>query len=110
MSTVLPLRPAIDHAPDARTTIDLADDSSDVIDALGSETARSVVRVLGDGPATASDVATAVETSIQNAHYHLQRLRDADIVTEVGTWHSAKGNEMTVYGLTNERLELSLTR
>lgn len=107
-SPVLPLKPPIDHTPDARTHIALDDDPAPVIDALGSETARSVVKALGESPATASDVADTVGTSIQNAHYHLERLIDANLVTRVGTWHSSKGNEMTVYGLANERVELSL--
>lgn len=108
-SSVLPLRPPIDHTPDARTRIALDEDPAPVLEALGCETARAVVTALGDEPATASDVAEAVGTSLQNAQYHLERLIDANLVARVGTWHSSKGNEMTVYGLANERVELSLT-
>lgn len=109
MATLLPHRPAIDHTPDARTRIDLEDEPAPILEALGSETARSIVSAVGDRPATASDIAEAVGTSLQNAHYHLDRLMDANLVTHVGTWHSAKGNEMAVYGLTNERMELTFT-
>ena len=109
MATILPRRPAIDHTPNARTRIALEDEPAPILEALGSETARSIVSVVGDGPATASDIAEAVGTSLQNAHYHLDRLTDANVVTNVGTWHSTKGNEMAVYGLTNERMEVTFT-
>jgi len=66
------------------------------------------VSALGDSPATASDLAERVETSLQNACHHLQCLQAAGLVTDAGCWYSAKGTEMTVYGLTSRRLELRL--
>jgi hypothetical protein len=38
-----------------------------------------------------------VDTSLQNAQYHLKNLEDADIIEEVDTVYSEKGREMTVY-------------
>ncbi|SDX78156.1 Helix-turn-helix domain-containing protein [Halobellus clavatus] len=105
----LPRRPAVEHTPQPTTTVVLDPDASaDALDALRSETARDIVSALGDSPATASDLAERVETSLQNACHHLQCLQAAGLVTDAGCWYSAKGTEMTVYGLTSRRLELRL--
>jgi DNA-binding transcriptional ArsR family regulator len=110
MPSALPLRPSIDHTPRSREVVDLADDdAAAVLDSLGCQTARAILAALDDSPATASQLADAVDTSIQNANYHLENLRDAGLVDEVGTWHSSKGKEMSVYGLTSERVEVRLT-
>ncbi|WP_245902759.1 ArsR/SmtB family transcription factor [Salinigranum rubrum] len=79
-----------------------------MLESLAPETARKILSTLADRPATASDVADRVDTSVQNAHYHLSKLRDADLVTDAGTWYSSKGKEMTVYALTSNRLELRI--
>lgn len=109
MASPLPLRPSIDHTPRTQSAIDLGEESStEVFESLAAETARDIVSTLADGPATASDIAERVDTSLQNVHYHLSKLRDADLVTDVGTWYSSKGREMTVYAVTSERLELRI--
>lgn len=111
MSSPLPLRPSIDHTPRSRSVIDLTDENSTaVFEALGSETARSILETLDDQPATASDLADEVETSLQNVQYHLDNLHDASLVAEVGTWYSSRGKEMSVYALSSERLEFRLSR
>jgi DNA-binding transcriptional ArsR family regulator len=107
MASPLPLRPPIDHTPRHESAVVLGeDDSTDVLEALASDTARAILSALTKGPATASDVADEAGTSLQNAHYHLTNLRAADLVTEAGTWYSEKGREMPVYAVTSERLEL----
>ena len=49
-------------------------------------------------------IAEATDTSIQNAQYHVERLRDAGFVEPVDVWYSAKGKQMTVYAVTLDRL------
>lgn len=80
------------------------EDADDVVDALTSDTARAVLAHLYGESATASDVASAVQTSVQNAQYHLDRLVAAGIVEVVGSWYSERGTEMDVYGPRNEPL------
>lgn len=110
MSSPLPLRPAVDHTARDRSVLDLADESTDrVFDALGSETARSVLASISDEPATASDIADCVDTSLQNVQYHLSNLEEANLVSEVGTWYSSRGTEMTVYAPAMDRLEFRLS-
>lgn len=80
----------------------------EVLGSLTSETARAILEVLADVPATTTDIANRVDTSRQNVHYHLRNLCDAGVVTAAGTWYSAKGQEMTVYALTSERIEIRI--
>lgn len=109
MSSPLPLRPSIDHTPNTRSVIDLTADATEtVFEALGSETGRSILAALEDEPATASDIADRVDTSLQNVQYHLNNLQEANLVDDVGTWYSSKGKEMTVYSPTIDRLEFRL--
>lgn len=106
MSSPFPLRPSVDHETTARLVMELTGDATEaVFDALGSETARSMLAALKDDPATATETANRVDTSLQNVQYHLEKLREADLVAVVGTWYSSRGKEMTVYAPTLERLE-----
>jgi DNA-binding transcriptional ArsR family regulator len=88
------------RSPDASpAVVDVTDDEADdLVDALGSETARELYAALHDDPAPPSELARAVDTSVQNVHYHLSKLQAAGVVESVGTRLSEKGNEMTVYG------------
>ena len=79
-------------------------ESDDVLAALSSETGRSTLRALYREPRTPSEIADTVDTSLQNVHYHLTNLRDADLVEPVDTVYSEKGNEMTVYGPSSDPL------
>jgi DNA-binding transcriptional ArsR family regulator len=81
------------------TVVGLEDEASgDVFSALTSATARSLVAELHREPATQSELADRVDTSLQNANYHLGRLVDAGVVAVVDELYSEKGNEMSVYG------------
>ena len=88
------------RSPDASpAVVDVGDDDAgELVDALGSETARELYSALHDDPAPPSELARRLDTSVQNVHYHLSKLRAAGVVESVGTRLSEKGNEMTVYG------------
>ena len=73
------------------------EETDDVLDALATETRRSVFRTLFDSPATSSEIAERVDTSVQNVHYHLETLETAGLIEAIDTRYSEKGNEMTVY-------------
>lgn len=105
MVSAFPHQPPVDYAPRRRTNVVVdSDDQTDVLQVLSSETAQAILGVLRDDPKTASDVATAIEMSLQSVSYHLNRLCDANLVSRVGTWYSEKGKEMTVYALATEQL------
>jgi predicted transcriptional regulator len=77
-------------------------DAGDVMDALSAETAQSLPDQVYETPATASELATTAETSLQNTQYHLNRLQAVGLIEVVGTWYSEKGREMEVYGAKND--------
>jgi DNA-binding transcriptional ArsR family regulator len=82
--------------------------SDSVLQTLSSETAREIVRTVGDEPKPPSEIADAVGTSIQNVQYHLGRLQNAGIVRHVDTWYSSRGCEMSVYALGAEKLVVTI--
>lgn len=95
-SSIFPVRNPVDvGASPSTVTLDAA---GDIIEALRSPTARDLLTEIYDDHATTSQLAAAVDTSLQNALYHLNRLQDAGLVEVVGTWYSEKGAEMDVYG------------
>ena len=107
MSRLLPSLP--DATPEEREprVVGVDDDEADdLIAALGSETARALLSTLHDRPATKSELADEVDTSLQNVQYHLSRLDEADLVDVVDTAYSEKGREMDVYAAADEPLVL----
>lgn len=74
-----------------------SDDADDLIGALSSETAREMLSELHEKPATPSEVADRAGTTVQNARYHLENLKDAGLIEVEGTRYSPKGREMEVY-------------
>lgn len=81
-----------------------SDSATDVIEAISSDTARSVLAALHDDPRPVSRLAEDVDMSIPSVNYHVENLVEAGLVTEVDTWYSDRGNEMTVYGPTDDPL------
>ena len=79
-----------------------SEDASEVLAALSSDTAREVLSTLHQEPATPSELADRVGTSLQNVRYHLGKLEDAGLITVLDTRYSSRGNEMSVYGPTDE--------
>ena len=74
--------------------------------ALSSETAREILSRLYDDPGTASEIAGDVDTSLQNANYHLTNLTEADLIEVRDVRYSDQGKEMRVYAPTNRALVL----
>jgi len=99
MSGLLPSEPDTSAASDADPRVVGLDDdeAGEVIAALSSETARRVLAALHDDPDSASGIADRVDTSLQNAQYHLGRMREAGLVEVIDTIYSEKGREMKVY-------------
>jgi DNA-binding transcriptional ArsR family regulator len=98
MAKLLPFRgePTVDTGEPE--LLEIKDEAAgDVLNALTSETAREILSQLYQEPMTASDLADAVDTTLQNTRYHLERLEDAEVIEPVDTWYSSRGNEMTVY-------------
>jgi DNA-binding transcriptional ArsR family regulator len=105
MASPLPHCPSVSYTPEERSTIELGEGSCrQTFEALASETARAIVEQLTIEPATASELATQIDMSIQNVGYHLSQLREAGLIVEAGVWYSARGKEMSVYSPRVEEL------
>lgn len=92
---------------DGSEVVDIREDAADeVFEALSSGTAREILAALYEDPDTASSVADRVDTSLQNASYHIEKLVDADLLEVADTWYSEQGREMKVYAPASDSLVL----
>ncbi|APW97735.1 transcriptional regulator [Halobiforma lacisalsi AJ5] len=102
MARLFPFRSETSPQEGAPRVVDLEGEDADaVFSALSSTTAREIYSQLDDQPGTPSDVADAIDSSIQNVRYHLENLEEAGLVEVVDTWYSSRGNEMSVYATTD---------
>jgi DNA-binding transcriptional ArsR family regulator len=105
-----PHRPPVDDPdPDTRVVRLDTEEAATLCGRLASETATSILVSLFEEPMTASDVADRVDTSLQNAHYHLDRLEESELVRVVDTWYSSRGVEMKVYAPSHDEFVISLS-
>lgn len=105
MGRLLGLTHRTTDRPDGPRVLDLdSPQGEEAIAALSSETARTLLSELYDGPATPPELREAVGTSLQNVHYHLEQLQEAGLVNEAGVSYSEKGTEMTVFEPAGEAL------
>jgi len=102
---LLPVANTSDTSETSPRIVGIDDDAADeVFDVLGSSTARKLYAAICEEPQPPADLVAHVETSLQNVHHHLNRLKEAGLITPVGTTYSEKGVEMTVYGPTDSPL------
>ncbi|WP_181686074.1 ArsR/SmtB family transcription factor [Halorhabdus salina] len=110
MSSLLPLKPTPRTASDRDLEprlVGFEDESAEqILSAVTSTTARRILNQIYTEPMTVSDIATEIDSSVQNVSYHLDRLRDAELVEVIETWYSEQGREMDVYAPTNSALVL----
>ena len=81
-----------------------SDDADELLSALSSATARSLLCALHEEPAPPAELADRVDTSLQNAQHHLENLEAAGAVQVVDTAYSQKGREMDVYAPADQPL------
>ena len=102
MARLFPFRSETTAEEGKPRVVDLEGEDADaVFSALSSTTARQIYMRLDEEPGTPSDIAEAIDSSIQNVRYHLENLEDAGLVAVVDTWYSSRGNEMSVYATTD---------
>jgi DNA-binding transcriptional ArsR family regulator len=104
---LLPRRAEPAERPDTAKVLDVSgEEASATFDALGSETARRIMAAVYEQPRTPVEIHEEVGTSLQNVHYHLDKLEEADLLKPAGVGYSEKGNEMTVYAPASEAVVL----
>lgn len=87
--------------------VDFTDEAADeIFEALTASTTRRVLSLVYEKPLMPTDIRDELETSLQNAHYHLEKLEEVDLIEPSAVGYSEKGTEMTVYGPTNEAIVL----
>ena len=96
--SLLPSSPDVSPDGDPRVVGLDSEAADELIAALSSSTARRILATLHEDPAPPGELADRVDTSLQNAQYHLEKLEDAGAIEVVGTAYSEKGREMSVYG------------
>ncbi|PSQ41595.1 ArsR family transcriptional regulator [Halobacteriales archaeon SW_5_68_122] len=96
--SLLPSSPDVSPDSDPRLVGLDSEEADELMAALSSETARRLLAELHEDPAPPGELADRVDTSLQNAQYHLEKLESAGAIEDVGTAYSKKGREMTVYG------------
>jgi DNA-binding transcriptional ArsR family regulator len=108
MSGIFPIKRSIELDDDRGARLVDIDESvaDEVFEALSSGTTRQIFKRLHESPQTASDLAEATETSLQNVQYHLEKLSDVELVEVADTWYSERGTEMKVYAPTDDALVL----
>ncbi|QLK27467.1 helix-turn-helix domain-containing protein [Natrinema zhouii] len=105
MARLFPFRSETAAEEGQPRVVDLEGEDADaVFSALSSTTARRIYARLDEEPGTPSDIADAIDSSIQNVRYHLENLEGAGLVEVVDTWYSSRGNEMSVYTTTDGAL------
>lgn len=96
---------AVDEGAAGAIAID-DESAGPVFDALSSATGRTVLARLYDRARTPSEIADALETSVQNVSHHVAQLSEAGLVEVTGTRDSGQGRSMNVYAPTSEALVL----
>jgi DNA-binding transcriptional ArsR family regulator len=104
--SLLPSKPDASPSEDAGPRVVGVDseEADEVLSALSSGTARRLLSEVHDDPAPPSELAERVDTSLQNAQYHLEKLENAGAIEVVDTAYSAKGREMDVYAAADKPL------
>jgi DNA-binding transcriptional ArsR family regulator len=83
------------------------EDVVQIFKALSGESTCRIYREIQRSPKTASELQQVLDTSIQNVHYHLDKLEEAGLIEPVDARYSEKGAEMSVFGPTHSPLIIS---
>ena len=107
MSRLLPFKSEPTQSPEGARVLSLEDEATEeALSALSSDTAREILSLVYEEPRTPPEVRDEIGTSLQNVHYHLENLEEADLIQPAGSGYSEKGTEMTVYAPASEAVVL----
>lgn len=90
--------------------IDVNDETAvSLFKTLADETTLEIYMELQQEPKTAPELRDLSGTTIQNVHYHLNKLEEADLIEPIDTWLSDTGKDINVYGTTHNPLIISFS-
>lgn len=75
-----------------------------VAKAMASQTACDILRLIGEGQKTSTEISEHLSIPMNTAKYHIGNLLDAGLISVTATKYSVKGREVKVYSLTNQLL------
>jgi len=78
------------------------DQLDEVLNALSSDTARTLLAEIYSDASTPSELSDRTDLSLQNISYHLDNLEESGLIRVAGTQYSEKGREMNVYAPAEE--------
>jgi DNA-binding transcriptional ArsR family regulator len=81
-----------------------AEQATRIAKAMASRTAGDILRFIGDGPKTSTEISEHLDIPMNTAKYHIENLLDAGLILVAATKYSVKGREVKVYTLTNQLL------
>ena len=107
MSRLLPFKSEPTQSPEGPRVLSLEDEATEeALSALSSDTAREILSLVYEEPRTPPEIRDEIGSSLQNVHYHLENLEEADLIQPAGSGYSEKGTEMTVYAPASEAVVL----
>jgi DNA-binding transcriptional ArsR family regulator len=104
MMSLLPSTNAVDTEQHGDPRVVGVDDEQldDVLDAISSDTARTLLSEIYSDSGTPSELSDRTNFSLQNISYHLDNLEDSGLIRVAGTRYSEKGREMNIYAPAEE--------
>jgi len=72
--------------------------------AMASQTACDILRLIGEGQKTSTEISEHLSIPMNTAKYHIENLLDAGLIYVSATKYSVKGREVKVYSITNQLL------
>jgi DNA-binding transcriptional ArsR family regulator len=72
--------------------------------AMASQTACDILRLIGEGQITSTEISEHLSIPMNTAKYHIENLLDAGLIYVSATKYSVKGREVKVYSITNQLL------
>lgn len=81
-----------------------AEPGDEIVSVLSSDTTRRIYRLVEERARTPKAIADELDLSIQNVHYHLQKIQDVGLVKPNGIEYSEKGREMKIYEPVHDEL------
>ncbi len=81
-----------------------AEQATKIAKAMASRTAGDILRFIGEGQKTSTEISEHLSIPMNTAKYHIENLLDAGLISVAATKYSVKGREVKVYALTNQLL------
>jgi DNA-binding transcriptional ArsR family regulator len=81
-----------------------AEQATRIAKAMASRTAGDILRFIGDGQKTSTEISEHLAIPMNTAKYHIENLLEAGLISVSATKYSVKGREVKVYSLTNQLL------